>query len=357
MNFLNKRISVAIDLGPSEVRIAGLSRHKNAVHLLFFEIVDLPQTVSLSSLSQVDEEMYVSILRGLSVKYRLHRANISATLPAKSAVLRNLKLDLPIDETRIHEELEEDILNTHLDSAESLQLAYHRVDACASEQATQVLVCGTARSTIASSLNLFKKCGLRVSALELDATSGYNAFYILLGRTLKQPVAFVMFGFEYSICAVLNPGALPYFYLIELGEQALVDRLARRLDLTYSKGEALKNQLCRTDAGHARPEQRSRLEALVHEFSTTVAEKIKRGLRYCQSRENIVFEKIFLTGRMPNQSLMEKVINEKLQLEAECFNPLSFFRKSVSENSTPNNGRKSCGYLLSPVIGSLLSSQ
>lgn len=343
-----------MDLGSTNIKIAGIRKKGDVFQLEFYDVIDLIKEYSLSSLSEINDDLYIEQLRNLVSKYHLRNADANATLPANCAIIHNLKLSLSEIESDITEIILQELRQASLEQIDEMQIACQQLDEPhGPEDQISLLVCAVPNSVVERYLKILTDCGFKVSVLDLDAMGVYNAFYFFLNKKLSFPVTAVNIGSQYTICIIMQPGKTPFFYVIKLGDNNITSKIMEELCLTLSKAEILKRRIYRPKWTNSGAYHKSSLSEILAEFANNIVFEVKRCLRHYQSREGVAeIGKIYLTGGGAKTDLLVNLFHEKLNIRTELWNPLNFFK--ITSPQQDEQIRQLLGIQLTPTIGTLL---
>ena len=351
--FLGK-FRVGVDLGSTNIKIAGIGQKGQAFQLLFYDVIDLIKEYSLESFSEINDEHYIEQLRKLVTKYHLINAKVSATLPANSAIIHNLKLNPDQTESEIIETIHAELRQFGLEKIEEMHIACHEMDENNSEeQQLSLLACAIPNSVLERYRRILEEGRLKASVLDLDALGVYNAFNFFHGKKISVPTTVLQIGSQYTVCLIMLPGKTPFFYVIKLGGNTITNKIMEELCLSFFKADKLKRRIFRPKWTNTEAFQKLTLSEILSEFADNLISEVKRCLQHYQSCEDVAeIGKIYLTGGAAKMDLLVSLFYQKLKIETELWNPLNFFKKTSAQQDEQN--RQLLGIHLTPTIGTLL---
>jgi len=358
MGLSSKKFRVCVDLGSTDIKIAGISKNGKAFNLLFYDVIDLITEYSLESFSEISDDHYIEQLRKLVSKYRLENVKVSATLPANSAIIHNLKLNPAQTESELIETIHEELSQFGSQKIEEMHIACHEMDENndennSEEQQLSLLACAVPNSVLERYRRILQESRLKASVLDLDALGVYNAFYFFHSKKISVPVTILQIGSQYTVCLVMFPGKTPFFYVIKLGGNTITIRIMEELCLSFFKADKLKRRIFRPKWTNTEAFQKLTLSEILSEFTDNLISEVKRCLQHYQSCEGVAeIGKIYLTGGAAKMDLLVGLFFQKLKIETELWNPLNFFQQTSAQQNEQN--RQLLGIHLTPTIGTLL---
>lgn len=348
------KFRVGVDLGSTNIKAAGIRQKGQVFQLKFYEVIDLIKEYSLTSMNQITDDLYIEQLRNLVSQYPLKNAKVHVTLPANLTVIHNLKLDPSQTELQITEFIEEELRQVTFGQIDEMRIACQQIEENnVRENQITLLACAVPNSVAERYLRIFCDGGLKVSVMDLDAISVYNAFYFFQRKTITAPVTIVQIGSQYTICLIMLPGKCPFFYIIKLGGNYITNRIKEEFCLTFFKAEKLKIRFFQPKWASLDAFQSSKLHQIFFEFANNLVSEVKRCMRHFQSYECVAeIGKIYLTGGGAKLGLISNFFFEHLHIETKIWNPLNFFiKKSPKQNE---HIRQHLGIHLTPTLGTLL---
>ena len=349
MSFFIKKIQVGIDLGSSSIKIAGFRLKRGACLLEFMDTIDLVKKYSLEPFQEVADDLFVEQLRELVQKYDLKGTEISVVLPVGSGIIQILKVAAAQSESELIDQIRSELRQVTDENLDDMQIACCELEEKDGEEdKIPLLVCAIPNQVVARYKSIISGAGLKAKVFDLDALGVYNAFYYFSEMNFG-PTTIVQVSDRYSICLIILPGRLPFFYVIKLGAEHLNKQTA---EMTNSKVETsvAGDESQWTDLNFFQTVSAPQIHSANFEnFSS----EVQKCMRHIQSHEGVSeFEKIYLSGGGVVLADLVKSFEKAFEIETRIWNPVLQFTNGGNKELTRN--QLESGIYLTPAIGSAL---
>ena len=352
-NLLPGRLYVGIDLGTTHIKVAGLRLNQRSATLQFYSVVDLVETYEVETIEDIRPEHYVEQLRKIAEEYKIEKAVLNTTVPANKALIDTIKV--PVDQTgnEVAETIQRELAQVSLAPLAEMQIACHTLsDEGSDGNSISLLSCAVPNQILENHRTLLAECGLTASVIELDAFSLYNAMYYFINKKIGEPVTLIHVGAAYTVCLIMQPHKVPFFYVIEKGGNQVTNGIMEEIGLPFFKAEAFKKKMQKRNWPERSQFRESRLSCIYSEFAQELLREVRKCVRHYQTHQGITtMSNVFLTGGSANLPYLIEKSKELLSFPTRVWNPLNHFRKQATQRSENSD---ETGHQLPIVLGAVL---
>ncbi|KKU94366.1 MAG: Type IV pilus assembly protein PilM [Candidatus Jorgensenbacteria bacterium GW2011_GWA1_48_13] len=244
-NFVKSGSVLGIDIGTVSVKIAEVGKRGERFRLLNYGVLETKryferpneaiQTSSLKLSEAAATELVKTLLRETGTKTR----TAVCSIPAFSAFVAPLEMPFlsPAETARTVGFEARQYIPLPVSEVSIDWLKVDEFDSPQGGRSQRLLLIGIPNETIRKYKNIFKNCGLRLVALELETFSLIRA----LGR-FSSPTLVVDIGAESTAIAVAEAGVLKHVSQTDYGGIHLTAALSKSLGVSVKRAEELKRR-------------------------------------------------------------------------------------------------------------------
>lgn len=304
---------VVIDWGSSALKIVSASKQKDSYLITDFAYKETGGNLSLD-LSRVWEKKNFPLV------------NITVALDGASTLVR--VIDFPLmDKKLIRESLGYELSKYVPFSSEEVYFDYHILDKESGEETLKLIIAVVKKDFLDEKMGLLKSAGIMSSKVTLGPVSLSNVFLKSFPQQ-EKPVAILDIGFSYSMVIIIYKNSLYLSRELKRGAKDIFTRISNILGKKINNFEDLENS------------KDSLEDNFLADASSDLVEEIKISLDYLETKENLLVDKVYVTGGLISSERVKNVLPKALGIELLPFNIFKYFScaPGVQEKLAPLEG-------------------
>jgi type IV pilus assembly protein PilM len=165
---------------------------------------------------------------------------------------------------------------------------------------------------------VIEEAGLQPTIVDVDVFAIENAFNLNFESPEEEVIALVNIGASVMNINILKRGTSAFTRDISIGGRQITEEIQKRLKMTYEEAESLK--IKERDAGAQNPE----VEKIIQGTAEQLATEVRRSLEFfAASSSGGEIKKIFLSGGCAKIQMLPGLIEERISMPVEVFNPFA----------------------------------
>ncbi len=304
---------VVIDWGSSSLKIVSASKQKDSYLITDFAYKKTGDNLSLD-LSRIWEEKNFPL------------ANITVALDGASTLVR--VVDFPLmDKKLIRESLGYELPKYVPFSSDEVYFDYHVLGKDDSRGMLKLIIAVVKKVSLDEKVGLLKFAGLMPSKVTLGPVSLANLFLKSFPQQ-EKPVAILDMGFSYSMVIIIYKNSLYLSRELKRGAKDIFTRISNILGKKVDNFEDLENN------------KDSLEDSFLADASSDLVEEIKISLDYLETKENLLVDKVYVTGGIISSERIKRVLPQALGIELFPLSILKYFScaSGVQEELNPLEG-------------------
>jgi len=302
-----------IDWGSSALKIISASKQKDSYLITDFAYKGIGENLS-SALSRVWKEKNFPL------------ANITIALDGVSTLVR--VVDFPLmDKKLIKESLGYELSKYVPFSSEEVYFDYHILDKESGEETLKLIIAVVKKDFLDEKVGLLKSAGITPSKITLGPVSLANIFLKFFPQQ-EKPVAILDMGFFYSMVIIIYKNSLYLSRELKRGAKDIFTRISNIIGKKINNFEDLENN------------KDSLENSFLADASSDLVEEIKISLDYLETKENLLVDKVYVTGGLIASERVKNVLPQALGMELLPFSILNYYSyaSGVKEKLKPLEG-------------------
>jgi type IV pilus assembly protein PilM len=201
---------------------------------------------------------------------------------------------------------------------EDVNLDFQILDEQVSPDQMPVLLVAAKKDMINDYTAVIEEAGLQPTIVDVDVFAIENAFNLNFESPEEEVIALVNIGASVMNINILKRGTSAFTRDISIGGRQITEELQKRLKMTYEEAESLK--IKERDAGAQNPE----VEKIIQGTAEQLATEVRRSLEFfAASSSGGEIKKIFLSGGCAKIQMLPGLIEERISMPVEVFNPFA----------------------------------
>ncbi len=309
---------VGIDIGPSAVKVAELSRSTSSHKLKALGLELLPQDAIADGVinnEEAVESAVLHLLEKLKIDPRGRRAAIA--ISGQSIELKRVQVEM--GEGPIAEIIDE-LADQHLQhDMEDLYFRYRVLETSPSTGLQSVLLVGAMRDVVDQQINLLRNCGLRTGVVDCSELCVANMFEYNY-PTEGSLTVLLDVGSQTSSLILLKNGQYMYRKNIQIGGDEYTRQITQNMGLDFDHAETLKISI--NQGSVSAPEEMQRVLADLNEV---LVSEVQEALNFYfeQSNEQDAISQVCLLGGGARIMGLDALLASTLQAPVQAVNPFN----------------------------------
>jgi len=162
-----------------------------------------------------------------------------------------------------------------------------------SENIAEILLIAVNREIVSAWRNFFQKLKIEAEEFDVRALADYRSLFI---SPAKTAVLLIDIGNDFSYVNIFNRQGLCYSRSVDVGDKALIRKIAQRMNLSRQEAEARKEKIGLAD-------KQKKIYRVLAKDIKPLAEEIKQALNYFERRGSQPLNEIILTGKCRTKDL------------------------------------------------------
>lgn len=316
MLFGKKKSVAGLDVGSSSIKVVELDGKISNLNLVSLGFENLPDETVVDG--QIMELNAVSeVIQNVCSDHKINSNQVVTGVSGHSVIIKNIILP-PMS----HEELEESIdwhAEEHIPyDLSDVSLDYHVTGE--DDEATQVMIAACKRERLDNIKQAIQLSGKQPVVIDVDTFALQNCYEVNYQPDESQVVTLLNIGASTMNVNIVKGTQSLFTRDITVGGSQFTDILQRSLSLSFQEAEAVKRGV--TDAVES-VEEKS-IEPLMNNVTDMVAMEIQKTFDFYRATaddDNIMVEKILISGGGSKLSGLSEDLSAKLELPVEVLDP------------------------------------
>lgn len=322
MFFGAKKEVIGIDIGSSSVKLVQLRETKGGYHLVNLGIRPLPPEAIVDN-AIMDSTLIVEAIRGLIDGLKIKTKNVATSISGHSVIIRKISLPIMTEEeleSSIQWEAEQyipfDISEVNLD----FQILGS--DTRDSSQ-MNVLLVAAKKEFVNDYVAVFRECGLNPVIMDIDCFAIENAFEASFGTEISGVVGLLNMGASAMNVNILKEGISVFTRDIQVGGNMFNEEIQKRLGLSSEDAEKAKlGEMSKNSEA---------VREIIADAVENLSQEVQRSLDFFSATSaDEKVNKLFITGGVAKTHQVKKVLEDRLGIPVEVFNPFNKITASAS---------------------------
>jgi type IV pilus assembly protein PilM len=322
MFFRGKKEIIGIDIGSSSVKLVQLREVKGRYHLVNLGIQSLPAEAIVDN-AIMDSNSVVEAIRSLIDGHKIKIKNVATSISGHSVIIRKISLPIMTEEeleSSIHWEAEQyipfDISEVNLD----FQILGN--DPRDSAQ-MNVLLVAAKKDFVNDYVALFRECGLNPMIMDIDCFAIENAFESNYGTEIRGIVGLLNMGASAMNVNILKEGISVFTRDIQVGGNMFNEEIQKRLGFSSEDAERAKLGEMSNKSAEVRE--------VIADAVENLSQEVQRSLDFFSATSaDEKVTKLYITGGVAKTPQVKTVLEQRLGIPVEVFNPFNNISVSAS---------------------------
>ncbi len=307
---------IGLDIGTHSVKAVQMRSGDAKPTLLSMGIAPLPRE-AFSEGRVAKHELISDTIRQLLAHLKIKQKSVAVSVSGYDVMIKKIELPSMTEEeleTRMHAELGQYIPY----NIDEVDIDYQVLDLSKDRpNFMEVMLVAAKKESIADLNNVLKFAGLDSFVVDVDFFALGNAFEFSYGFE-KERIAILDIGANKSIVNIMHKGVPVFTRSISIGGNQITDSIMDSFNLPFEEAEGVK-------LGESSDKYSVRdMEGV---FVATVSQWVNECRRaidfYFNNFPDKNIETFYLSGGSCRLPALEKVIQEKIEIPVEIFNPIS----------------------------------
>lgn len=315
MNLFGKKELVGLDIGSSSIKVMKLREMGVSYQVQKFGVYPLsPDTVVDGAI--MDHSTVVETIKNGFAELGIRDKFVAASIEGHSVIIKKVILA-----TTTPEDLEESIqweVEQYIPfEVKDVQIDFQVIGPLQDDPTRMdVLLVAAKNELVEDYVSVIKEAGLVPSIIGVDSIAVGNAFEACSGISEEQVPMVVNLGSSFMNIIILDEGVPLFTRDVSMGGSMYNNEIQRQFGVSYNVAEKMKKG---EDLEDFNPE---RVDAVVKNVSSIIATEVQRSYNfYAATYPDKLVTKIFLSGGAARTNHLKELIEEKLAISAEIFDP------------------------------------
>ncbi|RMG59689.1 MAG: type IV pilus assembly protein PilM [Deltaproteobacteria bacterium] len=315
MALFGKKELVGLDIGSSSVKIMKLRESGGTYQVAKFGVEPLPQNVVVDG-AIMDHSAVVEAIKAGFARLGIKERMVATSIEGHSIIVK--KVILP---TTTPEDLEESIqweVEQYIPfEVKEVKIDFQVLGPLPDDPTRMdVLLVAAKNELVEDYVSVVKEAGLTPTIIDLDSIALGNAFEACAGISEAQIPMVVNVGANFMNIIILEEGVPLFTRDVLMGGSMYNHELQRNFGVSYDIAERMKKGEELEDFD---PE---RVDAILKNVSGIIATEVQRSHNfYAASFPDKHVTKIFLTGGASRSPFLREMMEDKLGIGVELFDP------------------------------------
>ncbi len=315
MTLFRKKELVGLDIGSSSVKFMKLKESGGTYQVVKFGVEPLfPGAVVDGAI--MDHGAVVEAIKTGFARLGIKDRYVATSIEGHSIIIK--KVILP---TTTPEDLEESIqweVEQYIPfEVKDVKIDFQVIGSLPDDPTRMdVLLVAAKNDLVEDYVSVIKEAGLTPSIIDLDAIAVGNAFEACAGISEAQLPMVVNVGASFMNIIIMEEGVPLFTRDVSMGGAMYNNELQRNFGVSYDLAERMKKG---EEVEDFDPE---RVESIIKNVSSIIATEVQRSYNfYAASYPDKLVTKIFLTGGASRSQYLKEMIEDKLAISVDLFDP------------------------------------
>jgi type IV pilus assembly protein PilM len=316
MGLFEKKELIGLDIGSSSIKAVEFDWGKKTPKLKHFGMIPLPPEAIVDG-AFMDSASIVESIRSLVEGLRIKTKKVAVSISGHSVYIKTINVPT-MSEVQLEESIKWEAEQQIPFDIEDVNLDFQILDEQVSPDQMPVLLVAAKKDMINDYTAVIEEAGLQPTIVDVDVFAIENAYNLNFESPEEEVVALVNIGASVMNINILKRGTSAFTRDISIGGRQITEEIQKRLKMTYEEAESLKVK--GRDAGAQNPE----VEKIIQGTAEQLATEIRRSLEFfAASSSGGEIKKIFLSGGCAKIQMLPGLIEERISMPVEVFNPFA----------------------------------
>jgi type IV pilus assembly protein PilM len=316
MGLFEKKELIGLDIGSSSIKAVEFDWGKKTPKLKHFGMIPLPPEAIVDG-AFMDSASIVESIRSLVEGLRIKTKKVAVSISGHSVYIKTINVPT-MSEVQLEESIKWEAEQQIPFDIEDVNLDFQILDEQVSPDQMPVLLVAAKKDMINDYTAVIEEAGLQPTIVDVDVFAIENAFNLNFESPEEEVVALVNIGASVMNINILKRGTSAFTRDISIGGRQITEEIQKRLKMTYEEAESLKVK--ERDAGAQNPE----VEKIIQGTAEQLATEVRRSLEFfAASSSGGEIKKIFLSGGCAKIQMLPGLIEERISMPVEVFNPFA----------------------------------
>ncbi len=316
MGLFEKKELIGLDIGSSSIKAVEFDWGKKTPKLKHFGMIPLPPEAIVDG-AFMDSASIVESIRSLIEGLRIKTKKVAVSISGHSVYIKTINVPT-MSEVQLEESIKWEAEQQIPFDIEDVNLDFQILDEQVSPDQMPVLLVAAKKDMINDYTAVIEEAGLQPTIVDVDVFAIENAYNLNLESPEDEVVALVNIGASVMNINILKRGTSAFTRDISIGGRQITEEIQKRLKMTYEEAESLKVK--ERDAGAQNPE----VEKIIQGTAEQLATEVRRSLEFfAASSSGGEIKKIFLSGGCAKIQMLPGLIEERISMPVEVFNPFA----------------------------------
>lgn len=316
MALFAKKDLIGLDIGSSSIKAVELDWGKRTPKLKHFGMIPLPPEAIVDG-AFMDSASIVESIRSLIEGLRIKTKQVGVSISGHSVYIKTINVPT-MSEVQLEESIKWEAEQQIPFDIDDVNLDFQILDEQVSPDQMPVLLVAAKKDMINDYTAVIEEAGLQPTIVDVDVFAIENAYNLNFESPEDEVVALVNIGASVMNINILKGGTSAFTRDISIGGRQITEEIQKRLKMTYEEAEALK--IRERDAGA----QSVEVEKIIQATAEQLATEVRRSLEFfAASSSGGEIKKIFLSGGCAKIQLLPGLIEERISMPVEVFNPFT----------------------------------
>jgi type IV pilus assembly protein PilM len=316
MGLFEKKELIGLDIGSSSIKAVEFDWGKKTPKLKHFGMIPLPPEAIVDG-AFMDSASIVESIRSLVEGLRIKTKKVAVSISGHSVYIKTINVPT-MSEVQLEESIKWEAEQQIPFDIEDVNLDFQILDEQVSPDQMPVLLVAAKKDMINDYTAVIEEAGLQPTIVDVDVFAIENAFNLNFESPEEEVVALVNIGASVMNINILKRGTSAFTRDISIGGRQITEEIQKRLKMTYEEAESLKVK--GRDAGAQNPE----VEKIIQGTAEQLATEVRRSLEFfAASSSGGEIKKIFLSGGCAKIQMLPGLIEERISMPVEVFNPFA----------------------------------
>jgi len=323
MSLFAKKELIGLDIGSSSIKAVELDWGRKTPRLKHFGMIPLPPEAIVDG-AFMDSASIVESIRSLIEGLRIKTKNVAVSISGHSVYIKTINVP-NMSEEQLEESIRWEAEQQIPFDIEDVNLDFQILNEQVSPDQMAVLLVAAKKDMINDYTAVIEEAGLQPTIVDVDVFAIENAYNLNFESPEDEVVALVNIGASVMNINILKGGTSAFTRDISIGGRQITEEIQKRLKMTYEEAEALK--IRERDAGA----QSTEVEKIIQATAEQLATEVRRSLEFfAASSSGGEIKKIFLSGGCAKIQMLPGLIEERISMPVEVFNPFTKIECSAS---------------------------
>jgi type IV pilus assembly protein PilM len=316
MTLFAKKELIGLDIGSSSIKAVVLDWGKKTPKLKHFGMIPLPPEAIVDG-AFMDSASIVESIRSLIEGLKIKTNQVAVSISGHSVYIKTINVP-SMSEVQLEESIKWEAEQQIPFDIDDVNLDFQILEEQVSPDQMPVLLVAAKKDMINDYTAVIEEAGLQPTIVDVDVFAIENAYNLNFETPEEDVVALVNIGASVMNINILKGGTSAFTRDISIGGRQITEEIQKRLKMTYEEAEALK--IRERDAGA----QSQEVERIIQATAEQLATEVRRSLEFfAASSSGGEIKKIFLSGGCAKIQMLPGLIEERISMPVEVFNPFA----------------------------------